>query len=202
MGTYGYILGNAKKRREQSQRISSYCKAFGLHLEKIFSDTLEQKIAFAQREGVNNAINVVKPGDTILVTSLDIIMGSLEDAQFGLKLVRARQIDLIAIDLNTSIFSSALFVKTIELLHNEYDKSTLGNLSGTMYAGGSPPYGYQVVGGVLHAVEDEHLVINTIIKFRRQGNSLRAISEKLVGEGTVLSHKAIERIIHRESDLS
>ena len=200
MSIYGYVFGNAKNRRDQHRKILSYCGAFGFKLEKVFFDTLEQSPAFAERDGARQAISATQPGDTILVASMQMMINSLEDARFGIEWARSEQIDVLIIDLNTSIFKSPLFIRTVEILCEKYHKHAVGKLAGSSFSGGSRPYGYQVIEGVLHADEDEHRIINTIIDLRKQGNSLRAIRDKLIQEGTVLSHKAIERILQREAD--
>lgn len=135
------------------------------------------------------------PIEAVIVAKTDSIASEIT-VYFSIKyLLKKKNIELLSCDYDfgelgeLSIHLEAAFDALIQLERNELTQRTsAGRMAKAMqggYAGGVPPYGYDVIKGELVVNEDEARVVRRIFELNDSGLSLRAMREVLKAEGIV-----------------
>lgn len=222
MAIYGYArVSTADQVRgssleDQERQIEAVVMYRGQQLDRMFreegvsgSKPLEERPAGAE------LLNVLAPGDTLIVSKLDRAFRSAADAlnkaetwkKKGVKLVIAN----MGFDPVTENGASKIFFGMLALVA-EFERDQIIERTGNGrqakkasggHIGGSAPFGYQVVGqgraARLEPVEEQQAAIKDMVDLHAEGHSLRAISKHVMaGYGIKVSHEAVRRIISQQ----
>lgn len=168
-------------------------------------------VPLEQREQGGYLLDVLAPGDLLIVAKLDRAFRSAEDALRKASLLKERGIDLVIADIGqdpvTHNGAGKLFFTLLAAMA-EFERERIlertregrhAKRSRGGYIGGNAPFGYRVAGegrgSRLVPVPEEQEAVRTILEARAEGLSLRAVAA-LVQErhGLSLSHTAVKRV--------
>jgi putative DNA-invertase from lambdoid prophage Rac len=217
MAIYGYTRVSTLKQSEdglsldvQKRQIEAYCQqqAIPLIIEKVFVEEAVSgsKPLFDRKEG--SALNdTLKQGDILIASKLDRLFRSAIDALTVTEDLRKRGVSVHLMDLGGDVAGNGMakLFLTIAAAFAEAERDRIReriiNVKDDQkkqgkYLGGIVPFGFAVGGdGDLVPVEEEQKAIESMVKFRKGGISLRKISDLMKKKGHNVSHAGVKKII-------
>jgi len=196
---------------EQEVKIRALCALQGLGEPTVFGDVCSGSVALGQRQGGKVLLEALRPGDCLVVAKLDRIFRSATDALVQADALAAKEVKLYLIDLGaeplTGNGATRIFFGLLALVA-EFERERIAERTADGrrakrskggHIGGARPFGYRVQGkgkaAVLVPDEAEQGMIALARTMRREGRSLRSISEALKAQGHQLSHVGVARIV-------
>lgn len=167
---------------------------------------------FHKRPNGKRLLSMVRTGDAVLVSKLERIVSSSQEAVKLIGKFRERQVGLHVVELGGDITSSAFnvpFEKVTRLFSSLEKRKSAERIKGVKqrqrkqgrYLGGSRPFGYMIhENGRLIENPMEQRVLRRIMDLKKQGKSLRAISNEVSTPVMPISFKTVQRLLQRHAD--
>jgi len=179
----------------QKEQIMMYCAKNDMQISEWFIDEGESG-AKMSRPALDRLLfgEVTNPPvEGVVVAKTDRISREITDYYYYKMILRNKNIELysVAEDFGTlGVFKEILEMFTITVAKLERENITKRTSSGRQvkaakggYAGGRPPYGYQVVDRQLVVLPKEAEVVREIFRMRRDGATLQEIVDALNAKG-------------------
>tara|TARA_B100001250_G_scaffold123637_1_gene105073 strand:- start:485 stop:1156 length:672 start_codon:yes stop_codon:yes gene_type:complete len=192
--------------------IHTYCLANNLLVSESIAD-LDSSWGFelkAREKGLD-LLNRLRFGDKIICSKLDRIVSSSDEALALVQTLRGKNVELhvlefggdivrknssINFELAARVFSSLDKRKSTERIKAVKQQQRIQG----RYLGGSRPFGYMIhENGRLIENPMEQRLLRKIIDLKRQGKSLRAISNQISTPVLPISFKTVQRLLQRHS---
>jgi len=190
--------------------IQSYCLEHNWYLSEIFEDTnIRWNEEFRARESARKLLKQLRPGDIVVVNSIERIFSSCHDTVDVVRLFRGVEAQLHVVELGgdiTHLDFTANFVKLADVFSSLERRRSAERIKGVKqrqkrqgrYLGGSRPFGYMIHdNGRLIENPMEQRVLKKILVLKQRGKSLRAISEEVSTPIMPISFKTVQRLIQR-----
>ena len=170
------------------------------------------RLKFSQRENGKNLMRRLQQGDILLSSKLERIVSSSQEAVELIINLRNKQIQLHIMELGGDITSkefSANFEKIARLFSSLEKRKAAERIKGVKqrqrkkgrYLGGSRPFGYMIhENGRLIENPMEQKVLYKIIELKKQGKSLRVISQEVSTPIMPISFKTVQRLLQRHAN--
>ncbi|MEX2469941.1 MAG: recombinase family protein [Pseudohongiellaceae bacterium] len=167
---------------------------------------------FHKREHGRQLLALLRPGDVVLVSKLERIVSSSQEAVRLIRKLRDKQVQLHVVELGGDVTDSALqvgFEKAVRLFSALEKRKSTERIKGVKqrqrkqgrYLGGSRPFGYMIhENGRLIENPMEQRVLRRIMDLKREGKSLRAISSEVSTPVMPISFKTVQRLLQRHAD--
>jgi len=195
---------------KEDLRLQTFALAHGMHIKRSYTDhKLKWANNFKKRPQARLLLEQLEAGDIILSCSIERIFSSCDDMQAGLKLIRDKQARLFILEMGGEITAKDFapsFRRMLDIFHSlEKRRSTeriktvkQNERSKGRFLGGSRPFGYMIhSNGNLIENPMEQKVLKRIIKMKKQGKSLRAISAEVSTPLVPVSFKTVQRLLKR-----
>ena len=193
--------------------IHTYCLANNLLVSESIAD-LDSSwgFQFKTREKGIDLLDRLQFGDKIICSKLDRIVSSSIEALDLIKILRKKNVELHIVEFAGDIVcknSSINFERAAKVFSSlDKRKSTerikavkLQQRNQGRYLGGSRPFGYMIHdNGRLIENPMEQRLLRKIIDLKRQGKSLRAISNEISTPVLPISFKTVQRLLQRHSE--
>jgi DNA invertase Pin-like site-specific DNA recombinase len=193
--------------------IQTYCLSREWYMTEAFNDNnCSWNQELHKREKGKRLLDLVKPGDVILCAKLERIVSSSQEAVKLIKKLRDRHVQLHVVELGGDVTDPALsvaFDKMASLFSSLEKRKSAERIKGVKqrqrkqgrYLGGSRPFGYMIhENGRLIENPMEQRVLRRIMDLKRQGKSLRAISNEVSTPVMPISFKTVQRLLQRHAD--
>ena len=229
MKVYGYIrvstnnqVENGLPLKEQEKQIKYYAGSKSMEVDKVFTERgVSAGVELYKRPQGIKLMELVNDGDVVICSKLDRMFRSVLDGLQVLKELKSRNIELHFIDLggNTTTNGIGQLMFTIMSSFAEMERNRLGERirdtkqsqkKEDVYLGGPIGFGYMVdvVDGknYMFEVDEEQKLIKKLIKMKKDGVSLRKMSEVIGNEPYMkknkksLSHMGISNILKDEDN--
>ena len=200
----GSLLGR------ENLRLQTYALGHGMHINNSFVDSgLRWSVAFLKRPKAKRMLEMLKPGDIVLACSIERIFSSCEDMQENLKLFKQKKIRLFILELSAEITAAdynASFNSLLGIFYSLEKRRSTERIRAVKqdqrgkgrFLGGSRPFGYMIhSNGRLIENPIEQRVLKEIIKLKKQGESLRAISSEVSTPMIPISFKTVQRLLKK-----
>jgi putative DNA-invertase from lambdoid prophage Rac len=218
MSVYGYArvstlaqADHGQSLEVQDRNLRAFSVLQDLEISEIYVDrAVSGSRPLGERPAGAALLRALADGDTIIATRLDRMFRSALDALGMLELLRQRQIRLFLIDIGGDVtgdgIAKLVFTILSAVAEAERDRirSRIRDVKrdqrrrGEHLGGCRPPFGFRVLpDGYLapHDLEQKSLVLARFL--RRDGWSLRQISEEMTRLGTPLSHHGVKWALKR-----
>ncbi|MDC1436900.1 recombinase family protein [Gammaproteobacteria bacterium] len=195
---------------QENLRLQTYALAHGMHINNSFVDSkLKWSVEFAKRSKVKQMLEMLEPGDVVLACSIERIFSSCEDMQAGLNLFKEMRVRLFILELSGEVTAAEFnpsFNRLLDVFHSlEKRRSTeriktvkQSQRNKGRFLGGSRPFGYMIhSNGRLIENPMEQRVLKKIIKMKKDGKSLRAISSEVSTPMVPISFKTVQRLLKK-----
>ena len=193
--------------------IQTYCLAKNWFLNEILDDVAcNWGLKFQQREKGAQLAQMLRFGDKIICSKLERIVGSSAEALELINSFRNRGVQLHIVELGGNIVDKEFVINfgNAAELFSTLDKRKSTERIKTVkrrqrnagrYLGGSRPFGYMIHdNGRLIENPMEQRLLKKIIELKRQGKSLRAISNEISTPVLPISFKTVQRLLQRHAD--
>jgi|TARA_B100001245_G_scaffold123459_1_gene90883 DNA invertase Pin-like site-specific DNA recombinase len=193
--------------------VKTYCLNQNWVINEAVEDTnCNWSLKFSQRENGKNLMRRLKQGDILLSSKLERIVSSSQEAVELIINLRNKQIQLHIMELGGDITSkefSANFEKIARLFSSLEKRKAAERIKGVKqrqrkkgrYLGGSRPFGYMIhENGRLIENPMEQKVLYKIIELKKQGKSLRVISQEVSTPIMPISFKTVQRLLQRHAN--
>ena len=193
--------------------VKTYCLNQNWVINEAVKDTnCNWSLKFSQRENGKNLMRRLKQGDILLSSKLERIVSSSQEAVELIINLRNKQIQLHIVELGGDITSkefSANFEKIARLFSSLEKRKAAERIKGVKqrqrkkgrYLGGSRPFGYMIhENGRLIENPMEQKVLYKIIELKKQGKSLRVISQEVSTPIMPISFKTVQRLLQRHAN--
>ncbi len=220
MSVYSYTRTSTVEEQEEKDleslleqenlRLQTYALAHGMHINNSFVDSkLKWSVEFAKRSKVKQMLEMLEPGDVVLACSIERIFSSCEDMQAGLNLFKEMRVRLFILELSGEVTAAEFnpsFNRLLDVFHSlEKRRSTeriktvkQSQRNKGRFLGGSRPFGYMIhSNGRLIENPMEQRVLKKIIKMKKDGKSLRAISSEVSTPMVPISFKTVQRLLKK-----
>jgi len=220
MSVYSYTRTSTVEEQEEKDleslleqenlRLQTYALAHGMHINKSFLDSnLKWSVEFAKRSKVKQMLEILKPGDVVLTCSVERIFSSCDDMLAALKLLKQKRVRLFILELSGEVTAAEFnpsFNRLLDVFHSlEKRRSTeriktvkQNQRNKGRFLGGSRPFGYMIhSNGRLIENPMEQRVLKKIIKMKKEGKSLRAISSEVSTPMVPVSFKTVQRLLKK-----
>lgn len=220
MSVYSYTRTSTVEEQEEKDleslleqenlRLQTYALGHGMHINGSFVDSnLKWSVEFAKRSKVKQMLDTLKPGDVVLACSVERIFSSCDDMHSGLKLFKAKRVRLFILELSGEITAAEFnpsFNRLLDIFQSlEKRRSTeriktvkQSQRNKGRFLGGSRPFGYMIhSNGRLIENPIEQRVLKKIIKMKKEGKSLRAISSEVSTPMVPISFKTVQRLLKK-----
>lgn len=167
---------------------------------------------FHKRRNGKKLLELLQPGDVILCARLERIVSSSQEAIKIIRKLKDRRVQLHIVELGGDVTSPEFtlnFEKIAQLFAALEKRRSAERIKGVKqrqrkqgrYLGGSRPFGYMIhENGRLIENPMEQRLLKKIMKLRRQGKSLRAISNEVSTPIMPVSFKTVQRLLQRQAD--
>lgn len=195
---------------QENLRLQTYALAHGMHINNCFMDSnLKWSTEFGKRSKAKQMLEVLEAGDVVLACSIERIFSSCDDMQTGLKLFKDKKVRLFILELSGEITAADFnpsFNRLLDVFHSlEKRRSTeriktvkQSQRNKGRFLGGSRPFGYMIhSNGRLIENPMEQRVLKKIIKMKKEGKSLRAISSEVSTPMVPISFKTVQRLLKK-----
>jgi len=193
--------------------VKTYCLNQNWVINEAVEDTnCNWSLKFSQRENGKNLMRRLKQGDILLSSKLERIVSSSQEAVELIINLRNKQIQLHIMELGGDITSkefSANFEKIARLFSSLEKRKAAERIKGVKqrqrkkgrYLGGSRPFGYMIhENGRLIENPMEQKVLYKIMELKKQGKSLRVISQEVSTPIMPISFKTVQRLLQRHAN--
>ena len=194
--------------------IQTYCLQKGWYMTQTITDTnCRWNQEFVDRERGKLLLEAMNPGDVLLCSRLERIASSSQEVQMLLNLFSQRQIALHVVELGGNITDPELTVsisRAVAIFAALEKRKSAERIKGVKqrqkqqgrYLGGSRPFGYMIHdNGRLIENPMEQKVLKRIFELKREGKSLRSISNEVSTPVMPISFKTVQRLLMRHADL-
>jgi site-specific DNA recombinase len=195
----GYIRVSTDKQSDQgvsleAQRVKleQYCSLYEINLVRVVVETGSAKTL--DREGLQDVLKALKDGeaDSLIVSRLSRLTRSVKD--LGCLIDDFFQENtLLSVDefIDTRSAAGRLVLNVLASVSqwereviSERTKAAMQHMRAMMqYTGGKPPYGYDLFDGELVKNQAEQKVLALVLKWRKQGCTLKGIAQELADAG-------------------
>lgn len=167
---------------------------------------------FRKRDNGKQLLSMLKAGDVILCSRLERIVSSSAEALKLMSLLREKQVQLHIVELGGDITDAECMVnfeQMVKLFSSLEKRKSAERIKGVKqrqrkqgrYLGGSRPFGYMIhENGRLIENPMEQRVLKKIMELKKQGKSLRAISNEVSTPVMPISFKTVQRLLQRHAD--
>lgn len=224
MTNYAYYRTSELETTQQGEKLSAdlasenlaiqtYCLEKQWFMTATISDErCSWGLVFDRRENGSKLIERLRSGDSLIVSKLERIFSSCQDALCTMHELRRRRVSLHVVDLGGDITDPGFTIsfEKLAVAFSQLDrrKSTerikgvkLTQREQGRYLGGSRPFGYMIhENGRLIENPMEQRVLKQILELRKQGKSLRAISGEVSTPVMPISFKTVQRLLQRHSE--
>ena len=193
--------------------IQTYCLSRQWYMtESLIDNNCSWNQELHKRERGKRLLDIVQPGDVILCAKLERIVSSSQEVVKLIKKLRERNVQLhivelggditdpdmkVSVDRMAALFSSLEKRKSAERIKGVKQRQRKQG----RYLGGSRPFGYMIhENGRLIENPMEQRVLKRIMDLKRQGKSLRAISNEVSTPVMPISFKTVQRLLQRHAD--
>ena len=193
--------------------IQTYCLQKGWYMTQTISETnCRWNQEFVDRERGKLLLEAMNPGDVLLCSRLERIASSSQEALMLTNLFLQRQIALHVVELGGDITDPDLTVsvsRIVEIFAALEKRKSAERIKGVKqrqkqqgrYLGGSRPFGYMIHdNGRLIENPMEQKVLKRIFELKREGKSLRSISNEVSTPVMPISFKTVQRLLLRHAD--
>ena len=193
--------------------IQTYCLGRRWFLTETLRDSnCSWNLEFHKRENGKKLIDMLQPGDVVLCSKLERIVSSSQDAVNLLRDFKEKSSQLLVIELGhdiTSSESNVNFEMIAEVFSSLEKRKSAERIRGVKqrqrqqgrYLGGSRPFGYMIhENGRLIENPMEQRVLKKIMDLKKEGKSLRAISNEVSTPVMPISFKTVQRLLQRHAD--
>ena len=193
--------------------IKTYCLSQNWVINEAVKDTnCNWSLKFSKRKNGKDLMGRLKEGDILLSSKLERVVGSSQEAVELIIKLRNKKIQLHIAELDGDITSkefSANFEKIARLFSSLEKRKAAERIKGVKqrqrkkgrYLGGSRPFGYMIhENGRLIENPMEQKVLYKIIELKKQGKSLRAISQEVSTPIMPISFKTVQRLLQRHAN--
>lgn len=193
--------------------IQTYCLQHSWFMtETIRDDNCSWSQEFRKRENGKQLLSSLKAGDVILCSKLERIVSSGAEAVKLMSQLRDKQVQLHVVELGgdiTSLDFTVNFEQVAKLFSSLEKRKSAERIKGVKqrqrkqgrYLGGSRPFGYMIhENGRLIENPMEQRVLKKIMELKKQGKSLRAISNEVSTPVMPISFKTVQRLLQRHAD--
>lgn len=220
MSVYSYTRTSTVEEQEENDleslleqenlRLQTYALGHGMHLNSSYIDNNQKwSVNFTKRPKAMQMLEVLEPGDVVLTCSVERIFSSCDDMQACLSLFKEKRVRLFILELSGEITSEDFnpsFIRMLDVFHSlEKRRSTeriktvkQSQRNKGRFLGGSRPFGYMIhSNGQLIENPMEQRVLKKIIKMKKEGKSLRAISSEVSTPMVPISFKTVQRLLKK-----
>ena len=193
--------------------VKTYCLNQNWVINEAVKDTnCNWSLKFSQRENGKNLMRRLQQGDILLSSKLERVVSSSQEAVELIINLRNKKIQLHIVELGGDITSkefSANFEKIARLFSSLEKRKAAERIKGVKqrqrkkgrYLGGSRPFGYMIhENGRLIENPMEQKVLYKIIELKKQGKSLRVISQEVSTPIMPISFKTVQRLLQRHAN--
>ena len=193
--------------------IQTYCLQKGWYMTQTITETnCRWNKEFVDRERGKLLLEAMNPGDVLLCSRLERIASSSQEALMLTNLFLQRQIALHVVELGGDITDPDLTVsvsRAVAIFAALEKRKSAERIKGVKqrqkqqgrYLGGSRPFGYMIHdNGRLIENPMEQKVLKRIFELKREGKSLRSISNEVSTPVMPISFKTVQRLLLRHAD--
>ena len=193
--------------------IQTYCLQKGWYMTQTITETnCRWNQEFVDRERGKLLLEAMNPGDVLLCSSLERIASSSQEALLLINLFTQRQVALHIVELGGDITDPDLTVSVsrgVAIFAALEKRKSAERIKGVKqrqkqqgrYLGGSRPFGYMIHdNGRLIENPMEQKVLKRIFELKREGKSLRSISNEVSTPVMPISFKTVQRLLMRHAD--
>ncbi|MEC7125829.1 MAG: recombinase family protein [Pseudomonadota bacterium] len=194
--------------------IQTYCLQKGWYMTQTITETnCRWNQEFVDRERGKLLLEAMNPGDVLLCSRLERIASSSQEVQMLVNLFSQRQIALHVVELGGDITDPELTIsvsRAVAIFAALEKRKSAERIKGVKqrqkqqgrYLGGSRPFGYMIHdNGRLIENPMEQKVLKRIFELKREGKSLRSISNEVSTPVMPISFKTVQRLLMRHADL-
>lgn len=193
--------------------IQTYCLQKGWYMTQTITESnCRWNQEFVDRERGKLLLEAMNPGDSLLCSRLERVASSSQEALQLISLFTQRQIALHVVDLGGDITDPDLTVsvsRAVAIFSALEKRRSAERIKGVKhrqkqqgrYLGGSRPFGYMIHdNGRLIENPMEQKVLKRIFELKKEGKSLRAISNEVSTPMMPISFKTVQRLLQRHAD--
>ena len=193
--------------------IQTYCLQKGWYMTQTITESnCRWNQEFTDRERGKLLLEAMSPGDVLLCSRLGRIASSSQEALQLINLFTQRQIALHIVELGGDITDPELTInvgRAVMIFSALEKRKSAERIKGVKqrqkqqgrYLGGSRPFGYMIHdNGRLIENPMEQKVLKRIFELKREGKSLRAISDQVSTPVMPISFKTVQRLLQRHAD--
>ena len=193
--------------------IQTYCLQKGWYMTQTITESnCRWNQEFTDRERGKLLLEAMSPGDVLLCSRLGRIASSSQEALQLINLFTQRQIALHVVELGGDITDPELTInvgRAVMIFSALEKRKSAERIKGVKqrqkqqgrYLGGSRPFGYMIHdNGRLIENPMEQKVLKRIFELKREGKSLRAISNQVSTPVMPISFKTVQRLLQRHAD--
>lgn len=181
--------------------------------ESLRDENCNWNLEFHKRLNGKRLMTTLRAGDVILCGKLERIVSSGSEAIELINRLKERSVQLHIAELGGDITSpefAVSFEKTASLFAALERRKSAERIKGVKqrqrkqgrYLGGSRPFGYMIhENGRLIENPMEQRVLRKIMELKKQGKSLRAISNEVSTPVMPISFKTVQRLLQRHAEL-
>ena len=194
--------------------IQTYCLQKGWYMTQTITETnCRWNQEFVDRERGKLLLEAMNPGDVLLCSRLERIASSSQEVQMLVNLFSQRLISLHVVEIGWDITDPELTVsvsRAVAIFAALEKRKSAERIKGVKqrqkqqgrYLGGSRPFGYMIHdNGRLIENPMEQKVLKRIFELKREGKSLRSISNEVSTPVMPISFKTVQRLLMRHADL-
>jgi len=208
------INGNLEALMERELlAIRTHCLRNQWSLTESMKDVdISWNVDFSNRINGLRILNIVRPGDIIVTSSLERIFSSCHDAVSTIEILKQKSVGLHIAQLGGNVTDPQFAVnfervaRMFSALEKRRSTERIKGVKQTQrskgrYLGGSRPFGYMIhENGKLIENPMEQRVLKRIVQLKKQGKSLRAISKEVSTPMVPISFKTVQRLLQRHGD--
>ena len=193
--------------------IQTYCLGRRWFLAETLRDpNCSWSLEFHNRENGKKLMGILQPGDVVVCSKLERIVTSSQEAVKLIRDFKEKSTQLHVIELGhdiTSSESNVNFEMIAEVFSSLEKRKSAERIRGVKqrqrqqgrYLGGSRPFGYMIhENGRLIENPMEQRVLKKIMDLKKEGKSLRAISNEVSTPVMPISFKTVQRLLQRHAD--
>ena len=193
--------------------IQTYCLQNNWFMTHTFMDNnCNWNREFIKRENGRQLLDRLQPGDVLVGAKLERIVSSGEEFIDLVKRLRSKSVSLHIVELGGDVTNAGFQVnlqKAAEIFSHLEKRKSAERIKSVKqkqrkqgrYLGGSRPFGYMIhENGRLIENPMEQKVLRRIMELKREGRSLRAISNEVSTPVMPISFKTVQRLLQRHAD--
>ena len=218
MAVYGYARVSTVRQSDQGEslelqqrKIRGYALQYGLEIARVFVERgISGSKPLEDRPQGKILLGALQAGDALVCSKLDRLFRSASDALKTCEQFKERKCSLHLLDLGGDVTANGgggipQMVFTILSAVAQFEreriverlKETKADLKRQgRFLGGSVPFGYRVENKLLVEVPEEQRAVREMRRLRKQGQSLRAIAEKVSEKlNRKIAHGTVKQVL-------